>query len=1333
MANTPDAFVENLHTEGSPVQATAAAAANKPSPKTPSPPKTPSNNKTASAGAAKKEPTSSSSKENRKVSSRPSLVGLNKTYEQLVHEAILALKDRTGSSVPAISKYILQQYSEFLQDGSHFRRNLNAALKTGVKKQHFQKLKASYKISAAYKEAERSKKRKAKRKKEQQQQQQKKTKKKPHLSSKEQLAKTQASNAKKLKELEKKEISPEELDKIKLELAKKEEAARRKAEAEAKAKERAERLRRRRFPMEDTKLHAEDKELGVKAPADVHPRPYLPYFWNLTLPLGDPGRSGKTSSSILQASKVDGLDLGSNGLVPDLLQVYHFFRGDVHFTGPDSEVYHQIVPDFSLQQLLFAVEQVSNGNARKSRMIPPLLCHLFVTCLQILFLPPDATVTDKHEHKLRQDLHDKLMPALSPSSWAEVCTLYMDAVDRHYRTDASRDPTVLPSLAIDIKYLLGVTDTPVVPMTPAIVKKKEGADDHLENDASVLPDRYHGYLGDMNGALYRAHSKLFRQDPWMLTAEELMALLRALTDDILASNPNISENIAAREEEMQELLRAKRAADAKFRKVRLAFEGPKRPTKKPAVGAEAAEEKKTENGKNEAEETDGKAAKAEEPFKPTATKKQFETAKRQQQKASDAYEKGIRNLVARTEPIGYDRNFNAVYCFRHDPEVLYVEDVRPASGVVSSIPDEMQFQRRSWHIIETTSLFDRYVNSLDIRGKREHDLYEELLGPQGAQQSLRRFLHDDVKEKADANAKIKEMEALKQRLEIARIKCDEEQGRRSGRLAGQAEVELSQIEDEIHALEQEANGVKEQVDERDFAELTGLEDLRRFDRMGQMDKRRSREAKATKERYVPLLSCSNICGSGHIDGTGVVGMIVSAMLEVEELCESLIPWEKGDSVRDTWISNLENAVLSWDSITPDLLGPPDTPRKLVMKIDADEMNGQYTPTKDGRRASLGSTESSASKRRRLDGPSTPGGFGAPSIPTIITQLKAPLLELEKRVADITNLDVASRDADLADENMSSDGSEDDQAEKERLELAWKRLLHKIRETPTRRYVQIRELLVSAISAARKAHVPEVVAQLRAALLLHHPAAAGDCKNAAVKVLENFGDYDEEDDDYAEEEEEAEDEINEKDEIPSVVSLEAAVLTSCFEGSEEASRSDWIESVKSVKTISRMAALACAFCQKAKEKLGKTVRERDDLQDALVTWEKQEDRKTKSRVGKGRCSPKEYDGPSEVWADAKFTSEICMVKVEDYPWWPARMCQAKDSELAKSLEHVQRALVALVGEMGSLRIVQNERIQPFTGKAIEDESSTEMSKGIRSELHECISMARRILRSRQQSS
>jgi histone H1/5 len=1257
-----------------------------------------------------------------------------RTYQEYVHQAIVALADRTGSSLPAITKWILANY-DHLGASNQFKTHLNQAIKQGIKTQHFAKIKASYKISPEWKAKERANKKKkvAAVKKQAIMAKMAKAAKDKAKVAKEKvpvtLAETKIHNAKKLKALQE-TMSVEDLEKAKLKMERAEQLAKERQEAERKAKERQEKLRRRRFPIEDTRLHSEDKELSVKPPADVIPRPYMPYFWHATLPLDHPARLGKTSSQVLTASKVDGLDFGNRGLVPDMLQIYHFFRGDVHYTGDDSD--HSVVPEFTLKHLIHSVEQVLQGNSRRERLAPPLMSHLFCTCLQILCqgLNDDSDDSDSGlsaaDLKLRKDLRKHLLPALSPASWGDVCFLYMDAMERYYTSDTTQE-NVLPSLTTDMEYLLGRKDQPVVPMTPGVANQNGSNGETAA--AKELPAGYQGYLGDPRGVLFKAHAKLARQDPWQLTAEELLALLRALTDDCLATHAAISDDIAAREEEMHELSRNKRAVDMKFRKVRLAFEGPKKPAPRKIVVTEdkdkgEAAKEDASNGKQKDGDVENKNGnekpKVEEPFKPTATKKQFEAAQKAQQKASDAYEKGIRKLVARTEPIGYDRDFNAIYCFRHDPEILYVEDLRPPSSAASHLPKEMQIDRRSWHVIETTSLFDEYASSLDIRGKRENDLYEEVLGPSGAQQSLRRYLYDDIKEQAAVNTRLKEKEALKERLENAKKKCDEE-SRRSGRLAGKAEEELQDIEREINGLEKKMSG--ESVPEpRDYDELTGLTLLRKFDSTGRMETRRTREKKETSgTKKLAMMPCSKLWGTGNIDGTGLPGMLVSAMLELEEHCNSLTPWEREDVTRAAWISRLEGAIHAWNDMSPSMLGSPDASRSV--------MNGDSA-------SDAADITASDKKRRKLESPggSTPGSTQL-SISQIINILKQPLLDLEARVAETTNLAVATRDAELADDNMSTDGSEDDKVNQERLERAWKRIVNRIRNTPTKRYVQIREMLVDAITAARKAHLSDVVFKLRAALLQYHPSAAGQCKASAIKVLQEHGDYDEDDDDL---EDEDDDEGNdekveaEKEEMPSVISAEAAILVSSLQGSDDATRADWIGAVKNCKTISRLAALSTAFVYNAKEKFEKIEVERDELANALAAWEKEEERLSKNRAGKKTTGkpPKEIVGPSEVWANVRMTDNVLMAKAEDYPWWPAKKCEPKNPALAKSLSNLNRSLVSLIGEMGGLRVVKNENLAPFTGNKIEeDDGETEVSKEIRSQLDDCMTMARRILRGR----
>lgn len=1223
----------------------------------------------------------------------------NKTYVELTQEAIITLKDRTGSSLPAIKKWILTQNPDL--SGPQFNIRVNQALKKGVTQKRFEKVKGSFKLSSSFREAERVKKRK----------------KIAALSKLKRDAELKEIQAKKkvIEEAKKREekmhISEAEQERLDKEKKAREEAAKRKAAEEARAKLIADKIRKRKYPLEDSKLHAEDKELGVKTPPEVSARPYLPFFWQMTLPLSDKSRLGKTSSLVLNASKVESLDFGSRGLVPDLLQVYHFFKGDVNFMI--SRDGSPLVADFTLKHLVHATEQIINGNARRTKLLPPLLVHLFVTSLQILWQLPalntDDSITDLsiHEFQLRKDFNNYLLPYLTPVSWADLCYMYMDAMERYCSSDLSKNENVLQPVPIDPAYLLGVKDEIVVPETPSlknITSKLDQSevpiaeDDNQDQNPITFdsrPDGYFGYLGDPQGVLYRACDKLGKQDPWNLTAEDLMALLRALTDDILGSHPAASVDIADREDQMNELLKAKRIADNSFRKIRLAFEGPKKPVRKMPASDKNDETAITVNGG--VETSKGATVKAEcldiendsaAVFVPTASKKQFEIATKNQEKANEAYEKGIRKLVARTQPVGFDRNFNAIYFFRSDPDILYVEDRKSPSGAFSYFPLDTQLPRFSWHIIETTSLFESYTGSLDIRGKREHDLYEALLGPQGSQQSLRRFLYDDLKEQQKARAMLKEKEALSERLQAAMIKCDEEKGRRSGRLAGHAESELAVIQHEIHCLE---NGVIETIDKdrSNHAQLLGLEAVKRFEKGGRVETRKSRERKSlAKTRDLPVIHCSKLCGTGNIDGSGAVGIIVADLLELEEFCESLVPWKKGLSARQAWINKVEESVHAWNTISYDLQAESD-----------DRGNDQ-----------------ASTKRQKVDGASA----STRSVSSIIALLKQPLLELEARVADITNLASVADDERVADENMSSDGSENDQANQERLEKVWKKCVHRIRETPSKSYFLIREHLVAALAAARKAHLPDVVAGLRAALLLFHPNAAGACKAASIRVLEAHGDYDGDDDsmdEYDEQEDSNED-------VPiSVICAEAVIISSCLGGSSEASRSDWIACVKASKTLSRLATLTAAFTREGTEELKMLETQRDLLKESITQWENQGERNKKKGVT-GKIS----NEPSEVWANVELTEEFCMAKVEESLWWPAKKCKIREMGIENSLGKLDRCIVALIGKKAGLRVVRTTDVMPFTDDQIESHVDiVEYSKEIRLLLDDSIRTARRILR------
>jgi hypothetical protein len=294
--------------------------------------------------------------------------------------------------------------------------------------------------------------------------------------------------------------------------------------------------------------------------------------------------------------------------------------------------------------------------------------------------------------------------------------------------------------------------------------------------------------------------------------------------------------------------------------------------------------------------------------------------------------------------------------------------------------------------------------------------------------------------------------------------------------------------------------------------------------------------------------------------------------------------------------------------------------------------------------------------------------------------------------------------------------------------AWKKHVNAIQHTPTKRYAKIRELLMLAIADARKAHLPDVVSQLRAALLKYRPIASStDCKEAAVLVLENNGGYDTIEDDVAEGKEEIS--TQKEDDLPSVVSAEAVTLRSSLDGTEESQREDWVEAVKSAKTLSRFAALCAAFVSEAMERVTKLEAEHAALQQALVEWNKPP---KEVKVRKRGAPPKEFKDPTEVWADVHITDDLCMVKAADYPWWPAKKCIANDAKTANDLHVVNRSLVAFLGEMGAIRVVPNDNIKPFDGKPV-DEVGVEYSKDMMSQLDDCLAMARRITRGIQKQS
>ncbi|KAL6500285.1 hypothetical protein OROHE_025651 [Orobanche hederae] len=80
-------------------------------------------------------------------SSSPS--SLHPPYFQMISEAITTMKDRTGSSQPAIARFIEDNYPNLLPP--NFRKNLSTQLKRLLRSEKLVKVKNSYKISIAEK------------------------------------------------------------------------------------------------------------------------------------------------------------------------------------------------------------------------------------------------------------------------------------------------------------------------------------------------------------------------------------------------------------------------------------------------------------------------------------------------------------------------------------------------------------------------------------------------------------------------------------------------------------------------------------------------------------------------------------------------------------------------------------------------------------------------------------------------------------------------------------------------------------------------------------------------------------------------------------------------------------------------------------------------------------------------------------------------------------------------------------------------------------------------------------------------------------------------------
>ena len=399
-----------------------------------------------------------------------------------------------------------------------------------------------------------------------------------------------------------------------------------KEEAERQRKIREDRIKKRKFPMDDFLLMAEDEELQVKPPPEVRSFPKMPYVMQAVI-LHDARTGGRVPESIRNASQVNGVADGSRGLISDMMQVFHFFNGDVGY----ARVNPHIVPPFTLTNLLYATDEIIKGNSKVARALPPLISHLFVVSLRILTKSnghkgsiigderEDEENLSPEENRLRDDLL-KLGEGLNVVSWPAICVYYMDAMERFFTTDASSDDDFLPN---KVRYSADhfapdSDDEEEEEEEEADQPNDEKKEDSEEEEKDVqpmqlsddddaedggLPEGYPAYLGPQGCSLWKAFDKLARTDPWNLSADDVFALLRALTDDILSNDPELARKINDGGSELYELKKQKRFADIHLKRVRNAIKDKER---KEAAEKAAAEKKEAakEKGEGEGESND---------------------------------------------------------------------------------------------------------------------------------------------------------------------------------------------------------------------------------------------------------------------------------------------------------------------------------------------------------------------------------------------------------------------------------------------------------------------------------------------------------------------------------------------------------------------------------------------------------------------------------------------------------------------------------------------------------------------------------------------------------
>ena len=121
------------------------------------------------------------------------------------------------------------------------------------------------------------------------------------------------------------------------------------------------------------------------------------------------------------------------------------------------------------------------------------------------------------------------------------------------------------------------------------------------------------------------------------------------------------------------------------------------------------------------------------------------------------------------------------------------------------------------------------------------------------------------------------------------------------------------MEEEIKLKSAVLNGESE-PEPVDYVSLTGLDMLAEFES-------NLRESSEEEDDFGGSHMCRALWYGNKKKENGAVGMLVSALLDLETRCNELAPWERNDIPRRAWTSNLRDTVSAWKRGNTLHLGP----------------------------------------------------------------------------------------------------------------------------------------------------------------------------------------------------------------------------------------------------------------------------------------------------------------------------------------------------------------------------------------------------------------------------